>query len=210
MADQLAYLKKEADRLKQIKGNVKGEVFKNHLTYITYKEGQAAGQKIEDTMAKIGWPVDFAAINPYALYPESQSVMVILAAKTVFNWSEKDIHNMGYAAPQSSFFVKIIIHYLISVDRLIKEAPKSWGKHYDFGELKIMKLDKEKKYCSARISGYNFHPLLCIYFQGYFLRMLEYLINNKNITIRETKCVHQGSPYHEFEACWHLDNKNGK
>ncbi len=202
MINKFSYLQKETERLKKIKGNVKGEVFKNHFNYILHKEGQEGVERLKEAMKELNWPIDISKIDSYKMYPEAHSVLMILTAKDIFNWSEEDVFNMGYSAPQSSFFIKIIIHYFVSIDKIVEEGPKAWKKHYDFGELKIVELDEKKKYCLARLIGYDFHPLLCIYFKGYFLRILEYVTNSKKIVLKETKCIYKGDPYHEFCAWW--------
>lgn len=202
MLNNISYLEKEAVKLKNIKGNVKGEVFKNYFNYILDKKGEEGVRELTEMMEKLKWPINYSKINSYQLYPDGQSILIILVAKTIFNWSEQDIFDMGYAIPQRSFIIKIIMHYFVSIDNIIKKAPTSWKKHYDFGELKIAELNKEKKYCIARLTGYKTHPIICIYLRGYFLRIMEYLVISKNIVMEETKCVYKGDSYHEYRASW--------
>lgn len=195
-------LKKEADKLMEMKGNVRGEAFRTHATYIRHREGERGVKAVEKKMTELGYPLKFDEIKPLRWYSESHSVLVILVAKELFNWKDSDIFDMGNSAPKYSFIVKLLMKYFLSPKTTLEQSPKYWRKHYDFGKLEVCQFDEKEKYMSVRVKGYKTHPIVCIFHKGYFLRLCQYVIKSKNITIEETKCMFKGDPYHEHVVRW--------
>ena len=194
--------KEEVEKIVQNKGNVRGEVFRTDATFIQKKKGEEGLMAVEKEMAELGYPVIFKEIKAGGWYPESLSVLTILVAKDLFNWTEKDIFEMGNSVPKYSFIVKTLMGYFLSFKRFMAEVPKYWKKHFDFGELEVAKFDEEKKYVILREKGYKFHPLMCLYHAGYYQEITKYIIKSEKITIEETKCMFKGDPYHEYVIRW--------
>ena len=196
------YLKQEADRLMKIKGNVKGAVFFGHAAYVRYKEEEKGIKAIEDKLKELGHPLKFKEVKELDWYPEALSVLIIITAKEIFNWKDSDIFEMGNFAPKNSFIARLLMKYFLSLKKVFKECPKYWQKHFNFGEMKSCEINEKKKYIVFQIKGYKFHPLICIYLAGYFLRVAQFVIKSKNITIKEIKCVFKGDPYDEYIINW--------
>ena len=194
--------KTEIENLMQIKGNVRGGVIQANVVFIREIAGVEKLKAIEDKMAGLGYPLDFSKINIGEWYPEALSVLIILVAKDLFNWTEKDIFEMGNSAPKYSFISKIVMRYFLSLEKIIKEIPNYWKSHFDFGELESYEFNEKEKYLILHEKGYKFHPLLCIYHSGYFLRIAQFAIKSKEITIKETKCMFKGDSYHEYLIRW--------
>ncbi len=195
-------LKKEADILMKIKGNVKGVVFQTHAAYIRQREGEKGLRMVEEKMKELGYPVKFDEIKTLKWYPETHTVLVILVARELFGWKDSDIFDMGNNAPKYSFIVRLLMKYFLSPKTTLEQSPKYWKKHYDFGELEVAQYNEKEKYMSVRVKGYKTHPVVCIFHKGYFLRLCQYVIKSKNITIEETKCAFRGDPYHEHVVRW--------
>ncbi len=192
----------EIENLMQIKGNVRGGVIQANVVFIRGKTGEEGLKAIENKMAEFGYPFEFNKIKIGEWYPEALSVSIILVAKDLFNWTEKDIFEMGNSAPKYSFISKVVMRYFLSLERIIKEIPNYWKNHFDFGELESYKFSEEEKYLILHEKGYKFHPLLCIYHSGYFLRIAQFAIKSKEITVEETKCMFKEYPYHEYIIKW--------
>jgi len=192
----------EIESLMQIKGNVRGGVIQANVVFIRGKTGEEGLRAIENKMAEFGYPFEFNKIKIGEWYPEALSVSIILVAKDLFNWTEKDIFEMGNSAPKYSFISKIVMRYFLSLEKIIKEIPNYWKSHFDFGELESYKFNEKEKYLILHEKGYKFHPLLCIYHSGYFLRIAQFAIKSKEITTEETKCMFKGDPYHEYIIKW--------
>jgi hypothetical protein len=194
--------KEEIEKITQIKGNVRGAVLGSNAVFIQSKEGREGVKALEEKMAELGHPLNFDEIKPGEWYPESLSVLSILIAKDLFNWDEKDVFNMGNFAPKFSFIPKVIMKYFLSLKKFLREVPNYWKQHFDFGELESSELNEEKKYLVLREKGYKFHPLMCLYHAGYYLRIAYSSIKSEKITIEETKCIFKGDSYHEYVVKW--------
>jgi len=186
----------------KIEGNVRGEVFKFTFYYAKDKEGEEAPRLIEEKMNKLGYPFKFSDLEPLRWYRESLSVLAILVAKELFSWTDKDIFNMGYEASKYSLLIKILMRYFVSSERVFKEAPAYWKKHFDFGDLEPVEFSEKKKYTIMRVKGYKFHPLICLYHAGYFLRIANLTVRSKKIDVKETKCVFKGEDCNEYLITW--------
>ncbi len=195
-------LKETAQRLKNFPGNVKGEVFRTHKDYIIKKEGEEGVKRLEEKMKELGAPIKFEEIKPFDWISEGMSSLVIIVSKEIFNWTDEDVFEMGRFAPKFSFIIKIMIQYLVSVESLIRNMEKYWNNHYDFGSLKLISFDKEKKEGVIREFGVDTHPTVCIYHAGYFKGICEFTIKSKNISVEETACVHKDADYNEFLIKW--------
>ncbi len=187
----------------KIPGNIRGVVFQTHANFIRYKEGEKGIKIIEKRMAELGYPLKFNEIRPYSKwYPDALNVLVLLVAKELFNWTKADIFKIGNNAPKYSFIVRLLVRHFLSKERSFGESPNYWKKHYDFGILEAYELNEKEKYVVIRLKEYKLHPLLCVYFSGYFQRIATYVIKSQNVTIKETKCMFKGDPFHEFVIKW--------
>ncbi len=195
-------LEQIAEHLKSFNGNVNGEVFRTHADYIKYKEGEDGVKKVEEKLKEFGVTVSFDDIKSFEWKKEGESVLVILVAHKIFNWTDKDVFEMGRFAPRFSFILKVLAQYLVSIESLFKNAEKYWHKNYDFGKLETVSYDKEKKEIIIREREIKTHPIGCIYHAGYFKGLCEFAIKSADITVEESACMHKGSDYHEFIIRW--------
>ena len=192
-------LKKEADELMKIKGETKGSEILTLAKYIESRYGKEGVKKLEETMAKLGYPLEFSKIKPFHWYPEALNILALLVAQRIFGW--KDLFEVGYNALAFSFAFRVLVKFL-PLSLFWKEAPKIWRKMVTIGELEIAQLNEKEKYIILRVKNYKFHPQICRYYQGILLRLGEILTKSKKITIEETKCMHRNDPYHEFFFKW--------
>lgn len=194
-------LKESADRLMAVQGKVRGEKFHTHAAYINQREGDEGLRAIEKKMEEMGYPFKFEDVYSFSWYPVGYSPLIMILAKTLFNWTDKDIFDMGYSAPKYSFLFKMALRWVISVEKICKEAPKYWEKHYDFGQIKAAHIDIDKKRVVVRLSGFKLDSIMCPYLQGYILRMLQYAIKEE-ARVEENKCIHKGDDYEEYIVTW--------
>ncbi len=202
MKEKEETLQEIADRLKNFKGNCKGEIFRMHVEYIKQKEGEEGLKKLKEKLKELDFPLDIEKVKSFQWVSEGLSAIVIVTCKEIFNWTDEDVFEMGYFAPKFSFVLKIMAQYLISIETLFKNAEKYWYKNYDFGKMETLKFDKEKQQIIVREKEIKTHPLVCIYHAGYFKGLCEFVLKNKKITVEETACMHKGSDYHEFLIKW--------
>lgn len=191
-----------AEELKNITGNVKGDVPRTYAEFIKYKEGEIGLKKVEEKMKELGMPIFFDSVNPLEWINAGKVSLIILVAKEIFGWEEKDIFEMGRSNSKISFFWKMMIQYLISTEKIFQKASEYWKKHFDFGEVEPVEINKKEKRAVVRVKGYKTHPLHCVLQAGHIRGVADLTIKSKDIKVEETKCVHRGSPYNEFKITW--------
>lgn len=192
-----------AKQLMDIPGNVVGESLRTDFAYIRDRQGDASVTKIEEKLTSLGYPLKCNEIKALQWYPEAYSVIIYLLCLELFDWSEEDIFEMGRSAPRISIIVvKLLLKYLVSIERLMNTAGNYWRKYYDFGEVEVAEVNRKKKFLRFRIIGYNFHPIACAYQRGYFLGIISLVVSSPDLSIEEVKCIHQGDPYHEYLVKW--------
>jgi len=196
-------LKKEADILMEIPGKARGVVFQTDAEYVRAKKGEEGLEKVKEELEKIGCPIDYENIKATGWYSLGLRVISLLAIKKTFDWGDKEMEDMGHAAPKYSFIVKMLLKYFLTVDMTYKESPKYWEKHYTVGKIEAPGYSLEEKYFLIRLKDFKIHPVLCMYLGGYFIMLSKYLLKStKNNKVQETKCMFSGDPYHEFLVTW--------
>ncbi len=183
-------------------GKVKGEVFRTHAEYIRLREGEEGLKRLEEKMAELGAPINFKETKPFEWVREGVSSLSIVTAKEIFNWTDKDVFEMGRYAPKASFIIKVLIRYFVSTKKIFEEASKYWDKHFNFGSLEPVEYNEEEGKLRLRVKGFKTHPTVCIFHAGYFKGVTEFTVKTKNIDVEEVKCAHRGDDYHEFLITW--------
>jgi hypothetical protein len=195
-------LKEEAKRVMEItKGKVRGAGIQTQIHYIRLKKGEKGVRMVEEKLKELGYPLEFKKVKNLEWYPTGLADLVIIVAKELFNWQDKDIFEMGNNAPKYSFIVRLLMKYFLSPQRSFKESPKYWRKHFTSGVLEAHQFNEKEKYLIIRLI-HQCHPVICIFYSGYFLRIAQYVIKSEKITIEESKCMSKGDPYHEFIIRW--------
>jgi len=201
MSDQIS-LKEISQQLRKKEGNARGDIILGNFSYIRQKEGEVGIAAVKRKIKELGYPINVDKIKPLEWYPESFSVMVILAAKEVFQWKDEDVFEMGKQTTKHSLVMKMLIKYFSSLEMVFTEASKYWEKYLDVGKLKIIKINNKEKFILLTIEGYNFHPDICLYHAGKMLQIAQLCLNKKDIRIEETKCAFKGDLHHEYLINW--------
>jgi predicted hydrocarbon binding protein len=195
-------LKEVAEELKRIEGHVKAEVILVQRDYILNKEGEEGLKRLNEKMNELGADLSFEKIKSSSWEKEWKNSLMTVVAKEIFNWTEEDIFEMGRWSPRASFFIKMMMQYVVSLDVLFSSANIYWKKQQDFGEIESVEINKDERYAIVRIKNFHTHPLLCIYHAGYFKGAVEFVTKSKGVTVEETECTHKGGRYHEFLVKW--------
>lgn len=194
-------LQEAADKIMKSSTRVIGAVFEHHAKYFEQREGKKGIRKIEEKMAELGYPIRFKDMQNFEYYPVGLADLSIIAAKEIFGWTERDVFDMGNTVPKYSLIIKLLLKYFISLKRSVEEASRYWRKHFTAGKLEY-ELHEEKKYVIIRLRYKTTHPLMCIFYAGYFLRIAQYVVKSPKITIKETRCMFKDAPYHEYTIRW--------
>jgi hypothetical protein len=191
--------KEDLNKLAEAEGEVKGVVFQTDAKYILEKEGETGLKKIEDKIKELGFPIDYKS-GAMDSYPIGLRIVSLLLIKEVFSWPDSEIRNMGYVAPKTSFIVKLLMKFFISMEKFVKKIPTFWNQHYTRGKLEVINFDNEKKELSLRLTEIEIHPTFFVYLEGYFEKMLQFLEKTSKAKMKEA--VYEGKPCHECLIKW--------
>ncbi len=193
--------KEIVQELMKIKGETRGASMKGDLEYVLHKEGAEGLKKLEDEMARLGYPIRFKELRAMELYPVGVEAITFLVIKKLFNFDEEEFRKMGEFNSKVSLLIRLFMKYFVSLELLAKQAPKLWREYYSLGDLKIIEINKEKKYMIIRIENFYHHPIHCLTVEGYFVSIVKMVVKAP-VTCKETKCINRGDEYHEYLMKW--------
>ncbi len=194
-------LEEKAKILIEKKGRTKAEALKFCLRYVERKEGREKKDMVIAKLKELGFEESYEKLKPFDWVKEATLIMLYLILMEVLDWSEEDIFKMGEEEPKESFIARILMN-MLSIEKVMKEAPKYWRKFYDFASIEPVEIDKEKRFLIIRIHGYDFDPIGCVYIKGFLITLSKFTIKAKNYSIKETKCIHEGEKFHEYIITW--------
>ncbi len=187
--------------LMSVKGEVVGLGPKSDFEYVKHMIGKDAVKKLEDEMRNLGCPLEYKKLKSMKFYPVGIQAIIVLVMKKLFNFDREEFQKVGEFSAKIPLIIRIFMKYLVSIEAVAKEAPRMWKRYYTVGELKIIELNKEKRYAILRIENFHLTPILCETFKGYFRGMVQIVVKSPT-TCEETRCVHKGDEYHEFLVKW--------
>lgn len=193
---------KEIKELLSLKGRVRGATFITDMKYIELKKGKDELVAFKKEAAKVFKDFDYDKVTNTSWYPVGYRILSLLLIKDYFKFSEKDIFNMGYKAPKISFIVRTLMRYFISLKKTFKEASKYWDEHWSVGSLEPHFINIKNKRLILRIKDFKAHPIMCLYWRGYFSAVAELTLRNQKVTTVENNCMSKGDKYHEFLLTW--------
>jgi len=188
-------------KLPEMKGEVRGVVFKTDGDFVFKKKGKEYLNKVEEELAKIGYPIKYDEIRAMNYYPFAWRVASLLVIKKVCGLDEEKIKEMGSDAPKISIIIKLFTPYFLSLARSIKETTKMWRKHYTFGNLVPGEMNEKEKFLTLYLKDFNIHPIFCSYLAGYFSTIIKMIVRSPVLS-KEIKCFFKGDKYHEFLFTW--------
>jgi hypothetical protein len=195
--------KEVAQKLMEIKGEVRGAVFKTDAEYVLKEKGEEGLKKVEEELEKLGYPIKYKEIKTLNYYPVGLRIISLLTIKKVFDFDEKKIEEMGFFATKISLISRFFIKYVFSFSKIFfEQGPRIWREHWTVGELIPVELNEEKKYAILNLKSFNLHPIYCSYLKGYFSGLFQRMVKSPKITCEETKCTFRGDKYHEFLLKW--------
>ncbi|MFC1629987.1 hypothetical protein ACFL06_00430 [Patescibacteria group bacterium] len=192
--------KAELDNLANIEGKVRGATFQTDAKYVLEKKGEEGLKKLEKKMKELGYKIDYRTAKATDWYPAGLRIISLLVIKDTFQMSDEDIREMGNTAPKFSFIVKFVLKIFSLLKKFVREIPIFWKEHFSIGEIEVAEFDEKKKRIVIYLKGVQFHPIFCLYLEGYCERIIQFVV--KNPSCKETKCTFRGDPYHEYSFSW--------
>ena len=193
--------KEELEKIMKAKGEVRGDGMRSYADFILKEEGEKGLRKLEEAMAKLGYPIKCTQIKRMDFYPIGLWVLFVLGIKRLFNYDDKKFQEMGIFQLKSSLIIRVFMKYFFSLERAAKELPKIWRQYFTIGEFNTVELNKDKRYLILRLENFRLHPISCQIIIGVLTRATGMIIKDK-ASVKETKCVHRGDDCHEFLIKW--------
>ncbi len=187
--------------MSEIKGDTRGISMKGDFAYILHKKGKEGLKKVEEEMAKLGYPVTYNNLKEIGFYPMKVEAMTFLVMKKLFGFDREEFVKMGEFNSKVSLIVRLFMKYFVSLELIAREAPRFWRKYYSVGDLKVVEINKKERYIIIRVENFRHHPLHCATVEGYIISLIK-MVLGKEVSSEETKCVHRGDEYHEFVVRW--------
>lgn len=202
--------KQVVEELMKNPDQIRGVDFKTDKEFILKKEGEEGKRRVEQKVSGLlGRCVEYDEFGTMDFYPLGTRTLFLLVAKKIFNFSEREVKQMGRQAPQFSLLVKILMKFFKSVSQIKKEVSRMWSKYHTTGELKLITPDMDFETIRTpghsvvlKLLNHKIHPLYCTYLSGYFERVTEMVLNASSVTCKEVKCPFLGDEHHEFSLKW--------
>ena len=192
--------KEELEKLTGLDGKVRGAVFQTDARYVLEKEGEEGLKKLEKKTKELGYKIDYRNGKATDWHPVVLRIISLLLVKSVFDWTDKEIREMGKTAPKFSCIVKFIFKIFAPTKKLVKEIPSYWKEHYATGDLVVVRFDEKNREMFIDLKNFKSHPVLCSYLEGYFERVLMFV--ERGVKVEERKCVFKGDSCHEYFFTW--------
>lgn len=192
-------LEEKLNELLEKEGEVRGEVILSHLEYIKRKQSQEGINRLQKTFDELDYSIDPDKIKGMEWVKTSLSITILLLAKSLFDWSNKDIVVMGEFAPKYLMINRFFLNDLNSPERLTSIINEYWKKVSKVGTMDVA--DSGDGFAKINLSSYEFHPVGCLFIAGYIKSVFSLTVKNK-VSIKETKCIHRGDNVHQFLVEW--------
>ena len=194
--------KKELEELKKIKGEVRGIVIRTYGEFILKEEGEEGLKKLEEEMARTGYPIKYKKIKVTSFFPLALQAINLTIIKKLFGYDEKKFQEMGrFESKADTMIIRFFMKYFVSLEIATKAVSKMWKTYFTVGDIKTVEFDKEKKYIILRLENFYHTPIICENLKGYFQGLTKMIVKEET-TCKETKCIHRGDNYHEFLLTW--------
>jgi len=193
--------KEIAKKLMEIKGEVRGFAFKDDAEFILKEKGEEGLKKLEDELARVGYPIEYKKIKLMNFYPIGMQILNLLAIKKVFNFDDNKFREMGAFESKLPLAVRFFMRYFVSFKTMAKQTSKMWKKYYTAGDLQVSTYNEAERYAILRLKNFRLHPLHCRVLEGYFPNSAKMVVR-RPVTCKETKCLFLGNAYHEFLLKW--------
>ena len=195
-------LQKEIPELMKTEGEERAADIKYSVEYVKKKEGENGFNDLLKELKKYGFKLpDLRDLSSMNWVPRFLDSVFLVGIFRFFDWSERDVFEMGEGAVSSSPTFKIFLKWFSSVENTVKKVAERWNKYFTKGSVDILELDKNKKQCLFEIKDFEIHPIAVIYLRGVFTKILEFASGSKSVNLEYMENISKYK-YHKFKAKW--------
>ncbi len=193
--------KEEAEKIINLEGDIRGTVFKTDGLFVLKNGGEEKLKKVEKELEEMGYPLKYKEVGATEFYPFGVRLLSVIAISKVFDLDREGVREMGIAAPKSSFLIKFFTKHFLSIEQTLNKVGEVWKKHSTAGTAEAKEINEEEGYAVFNFKDVEFHPIYCIYMEGYLEGIISMTIS-KEVSVKETNCPSRGGEFHEFKASW--------
>lgn len=179
MTPPSVFTKEAIEQWAKVPGEVRGMGLKTNLDYVFEMKGPEALKRVEDAMARMGYPITRSAIQAMAFYPFVHSPVVEIGIQDTLGFSEQDFYEMGRYSTKVSLFLKIMAKYFLSVQAAITYATKMWNEYYTRGHIQAVEVNDREKRIILRILDFETTDPGWNIIRGYFSQTAQMIVGNK-------------------------------
>jgi len=192
-----------AEKLIKFEGKIRGVDIKADAEFVKKRKGEEGLKQVRLELEKIGFPIDYEALNSMESYPGGLKVLSLLAIQKVFGFDQTEMEEVGRLAPKVSFFIKPFMRFAGFFKKgFFRELPRIWRRYWTKGDFIPVELSEEKKYALIQIRNLTLHPVYCAYMRGYFTTFAQMAMGVKGVSCEELKCPFRGDEFHELIVKW--------
>lgn len=192
----------ELKQLAGVRGRVIGLSLKNDFDFILAEKGEEGLRKVEREMARLGYPLKYRGLEDFQWYDEKMNLILHVSQK-VFDWDDEMMREMGRWTAKISFITRVMMRYFVSLERVIRELGKYWGRYHTTGRLVPEEMDEKRRHLTLVLKDFSpGYPAPCRYLEGYFYQIASYLVPQEKLEVRETGCAFRGGKEHRFRVTW--------
>lgn len=193
--------KEESKRIAQIKGRVRGVGIKNIAEFIRNEEGEDGIKKLQESITKVGFPIDYSQMRNISFYPLRLLHITLIGIKKLFNYKDEKFQEMGVYQVKTSMMLRLFSKYLLSLEKAAQEVQKMWRAYFNVGKIEVTEINQEKGQAKIKLSDFPLHPLHAQFLLGYFATVLRMIVKT-DTSCKKISSSGKDNGTHEFLLEW--------
>jgi hypothetical protein len=200
--DKKQLLEKKISEIMKVKGRQRANDIKYSVKYIKEKEGENGFNDLVKELEKNGLKIpDVDKLSSTKWISRSIPGGFLLGAIIFFEWTEKEVFEMGRRATSSFSTIKLFLKWFSSVKNTIQMAIKGWNKYFTGGKAGLVEFDKSNKECILEIKDFDIDSMVIVYYEGVFTKIVEIATGSKEVRVEEIENKNNHR-YHKFRVKW--------
>jgi len=189
-------LKKDLEKWIKIDGKMRGGFV---VDYVLKKEGEEGLKKLKKRSEELKYDIPYGEAKATEWFPLGLNIVSHLLEVDTFNWSDEELRESGRDGAKTSFIVKLLMKFFVSLEKFVEKIPHYWEMYFTVGKLEVVNLDEKNRKLTLHLRGVRFPPSFLIVLEGFFQQMFEFVLGKGNV--KESKFTIKEN-YYEYYAKW--------
>ncbi len=195
-------LKREISEIMKGKGKERANDIQYIVEYIKEKEGENGFNDLVKELEEYDFKLpDVDKLNSMEWVPRFVPRVFLIGAIRFFDWTQEEVFEMGRRVVASFSSIKFLLKWFPSSKNTITMAINNWNKYSTQGEANLISFDKKNKKCILEVKNFDIQPVITIYYEGIFAKIIEIATGSKKVKIKETENKNEHK-YHKFIIKW--------